>query len=137
MAEGNPLSETSPLSRPLEWLARQTLRAPGLVFSAGVALALVGALVTLNGLTFKTSRLDLLSPRSEYNQRWLAYLDEFGDRDDAVIVVRSDDSKALTEAIDDLGFQLRERTDLFESVLDRLDFKDLKAKGLHFLPPGE
>jgi len=137
MAEGNPLSETSPLSRPLEWLTRLVLRAPGLVFSAGVALALVAALVTLNGLTFKTSRLDLLSPRSEYNQRWLAYLDEFGDRDDAVIVVRSDDPKALTEAIDDLGFQLRERTDLFESVLDRLDFKDLKAKGLHFLPPAE
>lgn len=137
MAEGNPHSETSPLSRPLEWLTRLILRAPGLVFTIGVALALIAALLTLNGLTFSTSRLDLLSPRSEYNQRWLAYLDEFGDRDDAVIVIRSDDPKALTDAIDDLGYQLRERPDLFESVLDRLDFKDLKAKGLHFLPPGE
>ena len=42
-----------------------------------------GGAVTVNGLTFKTSRLDLLNPRSEYNQRWLAYLAEFGDRDDA------------------------------------------------------
>lgn len=137
MAEGTPLHETSPLSRPLEWLTRIILRAPGLVFGTGVALALLATLVTLNGLTFKTSRLDLLSPRSEYNQRWLAYLEEFGDRDDAVVVIRSDDPKALTAAIDDLGFQLRERPDLFESVLDRLDFKDLKAKGLHFLPAEE
>jgi hopanoid biosynthesis associated RND transporter like protein HpnN len=137
MAEGNPRNEKSPMSLPLEWTTRLILRAPGLVFSAGVALALVSVLVALNGLTFKTSRLDLLSPRSEYNQRWLAYLDEFGNRDDAVVVIRSDDPKALTAAIDDLGYQLRERPDLFESVLDRLDFKDLKAKGLHFLPADE
>ena len=70
---------------------------------AACALALLAVAVSVNGLTFKTSRLDLLNPRSEYNQRWLAYLAEFGDRDDACIVVRAERKADLTAAIDDLA----------------------------------
>ena len=38
-------------------------------------------------LGFRTSRLDLLNPKSSYNQLWLEYIDEFGDADDVVVVV--------------------------------------------------
>jgi hopanoid biosynthesis associated RND transporter like protein HpnN len=88
-------------------------------------------------LTFKTSRLDLLNPRSEYNQRWLAYLAEFGKRDDACIVVRAERKADLTAAIDDLAGQLRQEDKLFESVFYRRDLSRLKSKALHYLPAAQ
>jgi hopanoid biosynthesis associated RND transporter like protein HpnN len=137
MAERNPLTETSPLAAPLVAVTRIVLRSPGIVVCGAVMLALMSVLVTVNGLSFKTSRLDLLNPRSEYNQRWLAYLEEFGDRDDAVIVVRSEQPRALTAAIDDLAASLRKQPELFESILARRDFSSLQGKALHYVPEAD
>src|SRR5262249_53008427 len=86
---------------------------------------------------FKTNRLDLLNPRSEYNRRWLAYLAEFGSRDDALIVVRAERRSDLTEAIDDVAARLKAEPQLFESVFYRRDLSALKGKALHYLPPAE
>jgi len=137
MAEGNPHADRSSLAAPLEAVTRLVLRSPGLVLGGSVMLAVLAVLISVNGLSFKTSRLDLLNPRSEYNQRWLAYLGEFGRRDDAVCVVRSDDPAALTAAIDDLAAELSRQPDLFESILFRRDLSALKRKGLHFIPDAE
>ena len=136
-AERTPLADRSPLALPLEAVTRLALRAPGVVLGGAVMLAVLSVLVTVNGLSFKTSRLDLLNPRSEYNQRWLAYLAEFGQRDDAVIVVRSDDPAVLAAAIDDLANQLKQQPDLFESIFFRRDLSALRTKSLHFLPEGD
>jgi hopanoid biosynthesis associated RND transporter like protein HpnN len=132
-AERNPPGESSLLSRPLELLTAAALRAPAVVVAVAVALTLVAILITGNGLEFKTSRLDLLNAKSAYNQRWLAYLDEFGDRDDAVVVVQTADQALLRTVIDDLGEQLRARGKLFQSVFDRADLSPLRAKALHYL----
>jgi uncharacterized protein len=137
MAEGNPHADRSSLAAPLEAVTRLVLRSPGLVLGGSVMLAVLAVLITVNGLSFKTSRLDLLNPRSEYNQRWLGYLAEFGRRDDAVCVVRSDDPEALTAAIDDLAAELARQPDLFESIFSRRDLSALKRKGLHFIPDAE
>lgn len=132
-AERNPPGESSLLSRPLELLTAAALRAPAVVVAVAVALTLIAFLITANGLEFKTSRLDLLNAKSAYNQRWLAYLDEFGDRDDAVVVVQTADPALLRAVIDDLGEQLRARGKLFQSVFDRADLSPLRAKALHYL----
>ncbi len=136
-AERNPLPEQSFLSWPLQWVTAQSLRAPGMVLSGALVVTLLAILVTVNGLKFKTSRLDLLNPRSEYNQRWLTYLDEFGDRDDAVIVVQAEDTARVTAALEDLASEVQQQTQIFDSVLYRRDFSRLKAKGLHYLPAAE
>ncbi|HUE69497.1 MAG TPA: MMPL family transporter [Pirellulaceae bacterium] len=135
-AERMPPDE-SLLAQPLAWLTEWTLRSPGaLLWCVGIS-ALVAIVITLNGLQFKTSRLDLLNPESRYNQRWLAYLEEFGHRDDAVIVVRADDPAAVRAAIDDVAEEVSAHPQLFESVLWRRDLSRLKSKGLHLLPPAE
>jgi uncharacterized protein len=134
-AERNPLVETSPLAAPLLAVTRRTLRMPGVVVGTAVMLAVLAILITVNGLSFKTSRLDLLNPRSEYNQRWLAYLAEFGHRDDAVIVVRADQREKLLAAIDDMAAELAREPERFESIFFRRDLSKLKTKALHFLPP--
>src|SRR5262245_21230866 len=137
MAEGNPLADDSTLAAPLAAVTRLVLRSPGLVVGGAMMLAVLAVLVTVNGLSFKTSRLDLLNPRSEYNQRWLAYLAEFGDRDDAVCVVRSDNLAALAAAIDDLAATLAKRPELFESIFYRRDLSALKRKALHYVPEAD
>ena len=63
---------------------RRRLRA---TIGCGIVLAMVAIVVAVVGLGFRTSRLDLLNPKSGWNQRWLAYLQEFGSEDDAVVVV--------------------------------------------------
>ncbi|QDU26309.1 MMPL family protein [Anatilimnocola aggregata] len=136
-AERNPPGETSLLSRPLELLTAWSLKAPAWVVAAAVGLTLVSLLVTCNGLEFKTSRLDLLNAKSAYNQRWLAYLDEFGDRDDAVVVVQSADPQLLRKVLDDVSEQLRMRGKLFQSVMDRQNLSLLRGKALHYLPDQE
>ena len=102
-AERTPHADDSLLAAPLHALTEWTLRAPATVLVGACALALLCVALTANGLTFKTSRLDLLNPRSEYNQRWLAYLAEFGDSDDACVVVRAERKNDLAAAIDDLA----------------------------------
>ena len=51
-----------------------------------VALSLTGAQLSLG---FRTSRSDLLNPKSENNRRWAEFTDEFGEQDDVTIVVYS------------------------------------------------
>ncbi len=127
-------AEGSFLAQPLRSLTRFVLRAPGTFLTIAVLLALVAILVTVRGLEFKTSRLDLLNPASEYNQRWLEYLDEFGDRDDAVVVVRGPNVDVVTSAIDAVAERLRAETAHVDSVFDRIDLGEIYARGMHFLP---
>jgi hopanoid biosynthesis associated RND transporter like protein HpnN len=133
-AERTPQADDSLLAAPLLAVTEWEIRAPATVLVAACALALLAVAVTVNGLTFKTSRLDLLNPRSEYNQRWLAYLAEFGDRDDACVVVRADRTADLTVAIDEIAAQLRQEPKLFDSVFFQRDLSRLKGKALHYLP---
>src|SRR5262245_2555101 len=134
-AERSPHADDSLLAAPLLAVTEWGLSAPATVLVSACALAILAIAITVNGLTFKTSRLDLLNPRSEYNQRWLNYLAEFGDRDDACLVVRAERSADLTAAIDDLAAQLRQEPKLFESVFHQRDLSRLKGKALHYLPP--
>lgn len=133
-AERNPPEDHSLFARPLELLTTATLRAPIWVLGGAIGVTLVALLVTFNGLEFKTSRLDLLNAKSAYNQRWLAYLDEFGDRDDAVVVVQAADPQLLGKVLDDVAEQLRGHGRLFQSVMHRQDLSSLRGKALHYLP---
>lgn len=135
--ERNPLTEESPLSQPLKWLTEQSLRAPGVVVGGALLVTLLAVLITANGLRFKTSRLDLLNPKSNYNQRWLKHIEEFDEREDAVIVVRADDPVVVATTLEDLAAKLRQQDQLFESIFYKRQLDNIKAKGLHFLSEDE
>lgn len=135
--ERNPLTEESPLSQPLKWLTVQSLRAPGAVVGGALLVTLLAVLITANGLRFKTSRLDLLNPKSNYNQRWLKHIEEFDEREDAVIVVRADDPVVVATTLEDLAAKLRQQDQLFESIFYKRQLDNIKAKGLHFLSEQE
>jgi len=131
--QSEPESLASAREHPLGWLTRQVLRVPRLVLLVSLLLAAGSMLLAWGGLGFHTSRLDLLNPRSEYNQRWLAYLDEFGRADDAVIVVQGTDRACVVAAIDGIAATVRSHSGLFPSVLSRVDASIFRSKGLHYV----
>ena len=118
---------------PLAWVTRRVARDPFAALSIGVLLAVLSVLLAVTQLGFRTSRLDLLNPRSGYNQRWLAYIDEFGAEDDTVVVVFGNDPQQVVAALDDIAHRLHARSDLFTAIFDNFDRNALARKGIYWL----
>ena len=130
-AEGKPQTEFSLLGQPLKLLTVLVARFPisVIIISALlVALSLTGAQLSLG---FRTSRSDLLNPKSENNRRWAEFTQEFGEQDDVTVVVHSDDPKAVPPILDELAAQLNRQPKLFRSVFHKIDVAKLKSKGLY------
>lgn len=134
-AERTPHTDDSPLAAPLRALTQAILRAPATVLVLALAVALTAIAVSVRELTFKSSRLDLLNPRSDYNRRWLAYLSEFGEQDDACVVVRGTRPADVVAALEHLGRGLKARPEHFSSVWYETDLSPLRRKALYYLPP--
>ncbi|MCB9921133.1 MAG: MMPL family transporter [Planctomycetaceae bacterium] len=124
------------LAPPLGALTRLVTKAPVLVLVLGIAAACVCVGLTVLFLEFRTSRLDLLNPDSGFNRRWLAYLAEFGDADDIVIVIDGKSQDAIVAAMDDLTNVLQQRSE-FRSIMQKVDLSALRPKSLYFLPAEE
>jgi len=136
-ADGTPRWERAWLARPLVALTKVVLRAPRLVILLSLLLAVASVVIAIRGLGFRTSRLDLLNPASSYNRRWLAYLDEFGDQDDLVIVVEGTGPDTIVPAIDELATRLSADSVHFQSVFWHRDLSLVRRKALHFLEIGQ
>ena len=78
---------TSFLGQALIAWTRLCLRAPMAVVLGAVISAVVAGAYTAQSLGYKVSRVDLLDPKSDYNKLWIDYIHEFGEDDDAVVVV--------------------------------------------------
>lgn len=128
------LEEISWLSAPLRRLTTLVIAFPKTTIGVSLVIAAVCCLMAATSLKFKMSRLDLLSPRSEYNQRWLAYLEEFGDQDDAVVVVQGASQTQVVAVIDVLTETLSAPGKPFQSILAKWDLTSFRSKGLHFAP---
>ncbi len=124
-------------ARALSFTVRLALRAPRAVLVTAIVLAIAAGTLAATRLEMKTSRLDLLNPHSEFNQRWLAYLDEFGEDDDAVLVVEGPRREDVVAALNALGEQLEAHSDQFSSIVFRVDVEQLKQKALYFLEPSQ
>jgi hypothetical protein len=130
--EGAELDDHPLLARWLQALVARLLRRPWLTL-AGVAISLVVSLAVTTRLEYRASRLDLLNRDSEFNKRWLAYLEEFGDVDDAVAVVEGADKSLVEIAVRDLAAQLADSPE-FASIYFENDFSAIEAKALHLAP---
>lgn len=136
-AEGMPPTDESLFARPLAWVTRLAVRHPVTVLAVGMAVALVAAALTISDLGFHTSRLDLLNPESSYNRLWIEYIDEFGDDDDAVVVVDGASRESVVAVLQRVSQALVNDPRLFHAVLHKVDLSKVRAKGLHYLPATE
>jgi hopanoid biosynthesis associated RND transporter like protein HpnN len=106
-----------------------------LLLSLGMAGASLWAAATR--LQYKTQRDDLVSPHKEHQQRWREYLDEFGDDDDIVVVVKGTDRPRMEKALDALAARVQARPDLFDRLFYKVDLRSLRNRALLFLSTAE
>ncbi|TWT39177.1 MMPL family transporter [Blastopirellula retiformator] len=140
MASGSPdetAADRSMLAIPLAELTRLVIRNPVTVIVLGLLLAAVSVLGTAKSLGFKTSRLDLINPNSNYNQLWLEYLEQFGADDDVVVVVEGDDKDDVSPVLEALYSRLSANRESFYAVLHERGLANVRAKALHYVPPDE
>ncbi len=108
---------------------------------AVVLLALVSALAsgywTAGRLGYKVSRVDLLDPESDTNKLWIDYIREFGEDDDAVLVVEGESRGDVIAVLEELSREVAKDEALFRSVLHEVDLSQIRAKGLHYLSPAD
>ncbi len=128
---------TSILGRLLVAWTRVCLAAPVAVTVVAVLSAVAAGVYTAGNLGYKVSRLDLLDPKNEYNRLWIEYIAEFGEDDDAVIVVEGPSKKQVVEVLGEVSREIGGDGSLFRSVLHEVDLSAVRAKGLHYLPTGE
>lgn len=133
-ADKPPSAEGSLLGPPLLFATRLALRFPVATITFALGLAGLALLFTYTRLEYKTSRLDLLDPESDYNRLWVEYIEEFGNEDDAVVVVEGPSRDDVVPVIEELARELKTRDRLFHAVLHDVDLTRVQAKGLHYLP---
>ncbi len=134
-SRSSPKRQRALLSVPIEYLTRWVLRSPHMVLAIAAIVSVLSVYLTMTRLGYRTSRQDLLNPNSEYSRLWVEYIREFGDDDDAVVVVEGPNREMLVPVLEELTDVLDKHDRLFHSVLHEVDLDKIRAKGLHYLEP--
>ena len=132
-----PVPKESVLARPFLGMTRVILASPVAVIAVAVGLAILAIVYSFTHLGYRTSRLDLLNPKSDYNRLWVDYINEFGDEDDAVVVVEGAGRDQVVPVLEELSSALAREDRLFHAVLHEVDLGKVRSKGLHYLSPDE
>jgi hopanoid biosynthesis associated RND transporter like protein HpnN len=104
-------------------------------FVAIISLLSLG--VSARFLTFKTNRADLIDPNTPFHQRWIQFVERFGEDSDIVCVVEAENTNQLRTVLERLGSSLEAERDLFDRVMYKVDPRSLQSKGLQYLAPGD
>jgi hopanoid biosynthesis associated RND transporter like protein HpnN len=128
---------TSLLGRALIAWTRLCLRVPLAIVLGAVISAVAAGLYTAQSLGYKVSRVDLLDPKSDYNKLWIDYIQEFGEDDDAVVVVEGPSRDHVVKVLEEVSREVAQDGDRFRSVLHEVDLSKIRAKGLHYLSPAD
>jgi predicted RND superfamily exporter protein len=105
------------------------------VIAASLILAALSMWVTVEKLTFKTGRGDLVAKDLPYVQRHEAYRQEFDDFDGMIVVVEGDDPEQKKNFAETLAEKFKSHSDVFSDVFYKIDTSYFKDKGLLFLDP--
>ncbi|MEX0679616.1 MAG: MMPL family transporter [Pirellulales bacterium] len=135
--DGPPSGDQLFLARPFLLGTRLILTYPVTTLAIMLSLAAAACYLTATRLGYQTSRMDLLDARSNYNQLWTEYIEEFGDEDDAVVVVEGAGREQVVPVLEELSAALAREDRLFHAVLHEVDLGKIRSKGLHYLSPDE
>ena len=119
------------------FLVRTAIINPIVTLIVGFGCMIAAAVSGYHFIQFHTSRADLLNPHSEYHQRWLRYVGEFGDQEDVYVVVEGDSPREMEPVLIELADALRSQPQHFQHILEGFDAERLAAKGLYYLPRAE
>lgn len=128
------MAPASWLERSLVWWVDCVCARPVLVLILGFGLALSSITAFATSVQYHTRRTDLASPDKDYQRRWQAFLDEFGEEDDLVVLVRGGDQAARDTAVDQIAERLHGDSAHFDRVFARVDLTGLRNRALLYLP---
>ncbi len=131
------LPQTGPIGRLLVAWTRLCLRASWLIMAVSLISAAACTVWTVGSLGYKVNRTDLLDPKSDYNKLWIDYVAEFGEDDDAVIVVEGPTRSEVIDVLREVSQEVARDGTLFRSVLHEVDLSRIRTKGLHYLSLGD
>ena len=120
----------------LQPLVRGALTFPRFTLAMALLLMVSGLVYSAVSLQFKTSRLDLINPRSEFNQLWLDYIKSFGSQDDVVVIVEGASEPEILRGVNALADSIRQEESCFSNLFYKVETSQMKAKGLHFTTEG-
>lgn len=129
----HPPEQTPLLTQPLVALTRLALKFPVATIAIALLLTVGSTILTASKLGYRTSRSDLINPNSDYNRLWVEYTNEFGDEDDAVVVVEGPDRDTVVPVLEEVSTALGREDRLFKAILHGVDLQRIRAKGLYFL----
>ncbi len=125
------------MSEMLRAVSLASARRPKLVLSWVLLVSLACVVGAACFLQFKIDRSDLIDPSAEFHQRWLAYVQSFGDSSDMVVVVEADKPERIKDVLEEVGSKLKDEPQLFDQVLFKVDPGPLRKKGLQYLSPDQ
>ncbi len=137
MADDSAADKPNVLSAPLIFGTRIALRYPVLTICLAVALTAASTWLSITKLGYKTSRADLINPNNDHNRLWVEYINEFGDEDDAVVVVEGTSREEVVPVLEEISQALEREDRLFSAVLHGVDLQKIRGKGLHYLPEAD
>lgn len=136
-AEGKERGERKLLARFLMGLARLAVSWPRATILLSLLAAGGSVYLCSTRLSYNTSRAALLDSHAEYHQRWLKYVEEFGEQEDVVVVVQGEQREAIIPVLDDVVREISAQPKYFQAVLHEVDLTKLRDKGLYYLSPQE
>jgi hopanoid biosynthesis associated RND transporter like protein HpnN len=136
-AEELPAHDETFVHRLLARVVLLVASAPWLVLTVCAALTVASVYLACTRLQYRTQRDDLISQKKECQQRWLGYLKEFGQDDDMVVVVKGNERRRMTAALEALAEKIQKDPDHFDRLFYKVDLRSLHDRALLFLDPAE
>ena len=103
------------------------------VIAVCLILAVLSVWVTVENLTFKTGRGDLVAKDLPYVKRHAQFRNEFEDFDGMIVVVEGEDPDQKQNFIDTLAEKFKAHPEAFSDVFYKIDTSYFKDKALLFL----
>jgi len=109
-------------------------RRPRLILGLSLLLSVVSVIYTKKNMEFLTGRDDLMPRNAAFQVDYRAYRQEFGDQEEVVVVIESDDAEKATRCGDALFERLNREKGLFREVFYPGGLPYFRKNGLLFMP---
>ena len=107
---------------------------PHLILAVALLLSTLSVIYTVNNMAFLTGRNDLMPKNAAFQVDYRAYRAEFGDQEEIVAVIESDDAALATRAADALYIRLNRDKAFFRDIFYPGGLPFFRQNGLLFMP---
>ncbi len=109
-------------------------RRPRLILGVALLISVISVIFTKQNMEFLTGRDDLMPKNAPFQVDYRAYRQEFGDQEEVVIVVESDDAERSTRCADAIYQRLSREKGVYRELFYPGGLPYFRKNGLLFMP---